>query len=233
VYSTEQGELDLRAFLHQKRLSKADVDLIVGYGKASNIPPPVADQWATDWRSGPFLTQYLAGGAQAAVVQQQASRDLLPHIPLWTTVYDVNVHEGYVGPRQRFGPTLIEIDEIHFVAQTIVENKTGSLAGLLARHARRQQQNPQVTLRQVIEEWAAKIGTKGIALQDALSRPDAVTSKNAPRREAVPLVNDFRSFRNLVIRVSEPDSRVLQAVDAEIGRLQTDSRMAGWTIQRS
>jgi hypothetical protein len=145
----------------------------------------------------------------------------------------VNVHEGYVGHRRRYGPTLVEIDEIDFPSQTIVENKTGSLAGLQASHGRRQQQNPQVTLQQVIDEWASKIFTKGIAMQDALSRPAAVTSKNAPQREATPLVDDFRSFRNLIVRVTETDPRVLSAVDAEIGRLQADPRMAGWTIRRS
>jgi hypothetical protein len=233
VYSTEHVELDLRAFLHQQRLSKKEVDQIVGFGKTSNIPTPVADQWAAHWRSGQLLSHYLASGSQGAFIQQQASQDLLPHIPQWTTVQDINIHGGYVGSRQRFGMTIVEIDEIHFRSQTFVENKTGSLAGLQAAHAKRLQRKPQLRLEQVIVEWAARIFTKGIDLQDALSRPEVVTSKNAPAREATPLVDDFRSFRNLTIRVAETDPQVLQAVDAQIGLLLADPRMGGWTIQRA
>jgi hypothetical protein len=231
VYSAEQVELDLRAFLHQQGLAKAEVDLIVGCGKASNIPPHAADQWAANWRRG-LLAQYHAGGSQAAFVHQQASQDLLPHVPRWSSVLDVNVHEGYVGPNQRHGRTLVEIDEIDFSSQTIFENKTGSLAGLQAQHAKRQQQNPALTLQQVIDEWAARVFTKVINLQDALARPGAVTSKNAPAREATPLVDDFRSFRNVTVRMTETNPQVLQAVDAQLARLQADPRLAGWTIRR-
>src|SRR4051794_34288705 len=64
VYSSDQVEFDLRAFLHQQGLSKAEVDLVVGCGKVSNIPPQAADQWAADWRSGRLLPQYRAGEAR-------------------------------------------------------------------------------------------------------------------------------------------------------------------------
>lgn len=231
MYSTEQVELDLRAFLHQQGLSKAEVDLIVGCGKASNVPPQAADQWAANWRSGGYLSQYRAG-SQAGFVRQQAAHDLLPHIPQWSSILDVNIHEGYVGPQQRLGTTLVEIDEIDFSSQTLFEDKTGSLAGLQAQHVKRQQHNPALTLHQVIEEWADKVFTKGINLQGALTRPGAVTSKNAPLREATPLVDDFRSFRNFTVRVTETDSLVLQAIGAQIARLRADPRMAGWTIRQ-